>query len=140
MELAQLERIWSTVAHSGHRLVLVRGGAGMGKSTLARRFARDIYAQHSWVLYGRCDPDPQTRSSPSPRRWRRSWPTRAARASCSVASPTGWRRLLPGPEPAVDAPAASGDQEADRFELFEAVADWLALISSRTRSCWSSTT
>ena len=130
-ELAQLERIWSTVAHSGHRLVLVRGGAGMGKSTLARRFARDIYAQHGWVLYGRCDPDPRTPFQPF------------AEALATFVADTGrsrqllgrfpdrLARLLPGPEPAVDAPAASGDQEADRFELFEAVADWLALISFR---------
>ena len=130
-ELAQLERIWSTVAHSGHRLVLVRGGAGMGKSTLARRFARDIHAQHSWVLYGRCDPDPRTPFQPF------------AEALATFVADTGrsrqllgrfpdrLARLLPGPERAVDAPAASGDQEADRFELFEAVADWLAMISSR---------
>lgn len=140
-ELAQLERVWATVSHSGNRLVLVRGGAGMGKSTLARRFARTVHARHGWVLHGRCDPEARVAFQPF-----------AEALGTFVAATGGSRQLLGrfpdrlarllgdrgsvrdrGPDPGPDGRAAASvgaDQEADRFELFEAVADWLALISA----------
>ena len=70
------------------------------------------------------------RSSPSPRPWRPSWPRRGSSRQLLGRFPERLARLLPDRQRDDDAPAA-GDQEADRFELFEAIADWLALISAR---------
>ena len=92
------------------------------------------------MLYGRCDPDSLTPFQPF------------SEALSTFVHDTGGSRQLLGGSPSTSSgccgasspsgrpPAASGDQEGERYELFEAVADWLALISTRTPCCWSSTT
>ncbi len=68
-------------------------------------------------------------SNRSPRPWRRSFGTPAPRASCSGAAMTASSRSWPGPEPVSVGSSPAADPETARYELFAAVADWLATIS-----------
>jgi DNA-binding CsgD family transcriptional regulator/tetratricopeptide (TPR) repeat protein len=53
-ELAQLAELVDGTSSSGGRVVLVRGEAGIGKSTLINRFLADI-DEHAHTLLGACD-------------------------------------------------------------------------------------
>src|SRR4051812_13964758 len=55
-QLEALRARWAALAGPGSRLVFLTGEAGIGKTTLAARFAREVGAES--VLFGRCDEDP----------------------------------------------------------------------------------
>ena len=128
VERARLVRNWEQAQRSGNRLVVVWGEAGIGKSALARAVAQDLHQQRAWVLYGRCDRDPVTPFQPF------------TEAVATFTRETGGSRQLLGrghaqllgligtPSAAWSRQAAS-DPETTRYELFAAVADWLATIS-----------
>jgi DNA-binding CsgD family transcriptional regulator len=53
-ELAQLAEMLDGIESSGGRVVLVRGEAGIGKSTLINRFLDDVH-ERAHTLFGACD-------------------------------------------------------------------------------------
>jgi Protein kinase domain/AAA ATPase domain len=53
--LALLHLHWGEVAAGAHRVVVLAGEPGVGKTRLAVRFAQDVIARGGHVLYGRCD-------------------------------------------------------------------------------------
>src|SRR4051794_6407190 len=55
-QLQALRERWAALAGSCPQLVFLAGEAGIGKTTLAARFARELGAES--VLFGRCDEDP----------------------------------------------------------------------------------
>ena len=56
--LDRLAQTWSEVVASGtHRVVLLAGEPGVGKTSLATRLACDAAEQGATVLYGRADPE-----------------------------------------------------------------------------------
>ena len=129
-ERARVVRNWEQAQRTGNRLVVVWGEAGVGKSALARVVAQDLHQQRAWVLYGRCDRDPVTPFQPF------------AEALATFVRDSGGSRqllgrghaqllaLLAGPGGATSSPSdAVADPETTRYELFAAIADWMATIS-----------
>jgi DNA-binding SARP family transcriptional activator/tetratricopeptide (TPR) repeat protein len=56
--LARLTQIWGeVVAEGAHRIVLLAGEPGVGKTSLATRLACDAGAEGATILYGRADPE-----------------------------------------------------------------------------------
>ena len=56
-QLDRLEKLRTDVVTGGHRLVLVSGEPGVGKTRLAAEFARRVHGEGWMVLAGRCDED-----------------------------------------------------------------------------------
>jgi AAA ATPase domain len=129
IERARVVRNWEQAQRTGNRLVVVWGEAGIGKSALARAVANDLHQQHAWILYGRCDRDPVTPFQPF------------TEALATFVRDVGDSRQLLGrgsdhlralvaePDPVGTGPSATADPETARYELFAAIADWLATIS-----------
>jgi class 3 adenylate cyclase/tetratricopeptide (TPR) repeat protein len=133
---AESERLvdtWKTVvADGGLRSMLLAGEPGIGKTTLAARFASDAYEQGAVVVYGRCDEDLGIPYQP--------WIEALAQlvegvSETVVASHVADRgahlaRLVPqlAKRMEVDVPA-SEDPDSERFVLFGCVADLLARAS-----------
>ncbi len=133
---AESERLvdtWkSVVADGGLRSMLLAGEPGIGKTTLAARFASDAYEQGAVVVYGRCDEDLGIPYQP--------WIEALAQlvegvSETVVASHVADRgahlaRLVPqlAKRMEVDVPA-SEEPDSERFVLFGCVADLLARAS-----------
>lgn len=128
---AELDLLWTALkqAQSGsHRVVLVGGEPGIGKTTLCSQFARVVHDQDAIVLYGRCDADVGTPYQ--------AW-AGALDHLVAHASPALLERLAPYAAPLahlVPGFAArgvevfgeiSGDAETARYVLFGAVHDAL---------------
>lgn len=129
-ELARLGTLWDK-AQDGHRqAALIGGEPGIGKTTLAATFARQVHADGALVLYGRCDEDVGAPFQPF---------AEALRALVAVVPDDQIRalrhqashltRLLPelGERLPDVPPPVPTDGEAERYSLFEAV---VALLSS----------
>jgi hypothetical protein len=56
-ELARLRERWAQVRSGGGDLVVIAGEPGVGKTRLAARFAAEVHATGTTVLYGRADED-----------------------------------------------------------------------------------
>ena len=56
--LARLHEAYAAAAGGARRFVVVAGDPGIGKTSLAARFARDVHADGGVVLYGRCSEEP----------------------------------------------------------------------------------
>ncbi len=132
-ELERLHAAWKEALAGTRRAVLVGGEPGVGKTRLAAEFAESV-AGEGVVLYGRCDEDLGVPYQPF---------AEAVRASLAVASDaelaerigrTAASMIRFVPElrdrlPDVVVPPAA-DAEAERYLLFEAVAEYFAAISS----------
>jgi DNA-binding SARP family transcriptional activator len=132
-ERARLDAAFEAVrAGEGRHAVLVAGEPGIGKTTLAARFAR-AHVGSAVVLYGHCDEGLGIPYQP----WAEGL-THLVRhlpeglLDAHVAARGGeLRRLVPVLAERVDAPEpASSDPEADRYLLFAAVVDLLARAAS----------
>jgi DNA-binding SARP family transcriptional activator/class 3 adenylate cyclase/tetratricopeptide (TPR) repeat protein len=117
----------------GRRLVLVAGEPGVGKTTLAARFARAAHAKGAVVLYGHCDEGLGIPYQP----WAETLAHLVRHApeavlGAHVAARGGeLGRLAPDLAQRVRVPPlASTDPEADRYRLFGAVVDLLVRISN----------
>jgi DNA-binding SARP family transcriptional activator len=133
-ELARLRAAWAGAMAGRRRLVLLTGEAGIGKSRLAAELAALAERDGATVLFGSCD----KRLGVS------LLPLRAALRPFLAARPTEQLRALVGPDggelvrlwpelarrlPDLPSPTHRG-QEADRYLLFEAVADLLDAIAA----------
>lgn len=132
-ERRRLEVAWKAAAAGEHRVVLVAGEPGAGKTRLVAEVAREAHAYGALTLAGHCDERLRVPYGPfiealgpcaervDPRRLR------------SVLGPhTGHlARLVPvlGTD---DTPPPEEDPETDRYRLFEAVTAWLRHLSDET--------
>jgi DNA-binding SARP family transcriptional activator len=127
-ELEALRACWR--AAGGARLVVLAGDAGIGKTSLAARLAREIGADEGHVLYGRCDEDPPSPYQPfgEALRQARSRIEQLLEAPELAVHVPELARLVPtlwaGREDPLPEPAPNG-----RGRFFEAVTDILDAVA-----------
>ncbi|HEX2577536.1 MAG TPA: BTAD domain-containing putative transcriptional regulator [Aquihabitans sp.] len=135
-ELELLEREWADVVAGNRRLVTVAGEPGVGKTRLTQRLARRVHDDGGHVLWGRCVLENLIAYQPV---------AEALRTAVASLHPEVVRSLI-DPRPALglllqqvttpDAPGGEGGAErsvrAERFELYEALADLLGEVSGPT--------
>jgi DNA-binding SARP family transcriptional activator len=133
-ECAQLDAAFAAIRDRDSRgVVLVAGEPGIGKTTLAARFARAAHNQGAAVLYGHSDEGLAIPFQP----WAealahlvRHVPDATLKAHVAARG-SELRRLVPELSQRVNLPAlVSTDPEADRYVLFGATVDLLARASS----------
>ncbi|MDX6681288.1 MAG: hypothetical protein QOG94_1327 [Solirubrobacteraceae bacterium] len=130
--LVRLRKRWRDSRGAQAQLVLLVGEAGVGKTSLARRFAEEVHADGGVVLYGRADEDALTAHEPFGTALRgllSHCDERFAAETESQRDVLG--RLIPELRGAAQARAGARDRDALRAALFEAVAELLARASSR---------
>jgi DNA-binding SARP family transcriptional activator/tetratricopeptide (TPR) repeat protein len=66
IEARELDEAWKAVSEGETRVVLISGGAGIGKTALAGQLATRVAAEGATVLKGHCDPDPVADVQPFP--------------------------------------------------------------------------
>ena len=133
-EGAALETAFDAVrGDEGVRVALLAGEPGVGKTTLAARFARVAYGKGAVVLYGHCDEGLGIPYQP----WAETLSHLVRHApeavlGAHVAARGGeLGRLVPDLAQRVRVrPLASTDPEADRYRLFSAVVDLLMRMSN----------
>jgi class 3 adenylate cyclase len=130
-ELERLGQLWKEVAAGEHRVVLLAGEPGVGKTRLAAELAAQVHQEAATVLAGRCDEDMGVPYQPFVEALR--YYVAHARVPLHLGRHAGeLTRLLPElaqlvaglPEP------LRSDPETERYRLFDAVAAWLAAIST----------
>jgi DNA-binding SARP family transcriptional activator len=133
-EISRLRELWNATQQGGRGLALVAGEAGIGKTRLAGEFGRLLAEEGATVLYGRCDAEPLAPYQPFVEALghyvAHAPPARLERQAAGDAGELA--RLLPrlGERlPSVPAPP-SGEPEAERFRLFEAVARLLRRVAA----------
>lgn len=142
--LDRLMATWGEVVAGGtHRIVLLAGEPGVGKTSIATRLACDTAARGATVLYGRADPEALISYQPFVEALRHLVlhaelatleTTDADVVELSRLVPELRRRLPDLPKP-VD--ATGGDE---RYKLFSAAAALLVGVAARAPCCSSSTT
>jgi class 3 adenylate cyclase len=133
-QLAELEVQWSTANAAGARIMLINGEPGIGKSRLAVEFAAKVRALGATVLFGRCDEAalrPYQPFAEALSAYLRALPADQLQYRLGgLATELG--RLVPelsARVPRLDEPAWN-DPQSERFRLFEAVATFMAELSS----------
>jgi DNA-binding SARP family transcriptional activator/tetratricopeptide (TPR) repeat protein len=130
--LQRLRERWRDGHESQAQLVLLVGEAGIGKTSLARRFGEEVHADGGVVLYGRADEDALLPHQPFVTALRSLLSHGGAEFAAETA---GQRdilgRLIPEIRPAWEERVEGHNRDALRFALFEAVADLLARASRR---------
>ena len=120
-ELARLEAVWRDVlASRSRRLVLLAGEAGIGKTSLALRFAA---AAEATVLLGRCSEDPLASYEPFAEILRQIGEARAAALAGASAAELGRLTGATG--------SAEGADLGARHRLFSAVDDAIGTLAAR---------
>ena len=132
-EHEQLMRAWKAISAEGSgRLMLLAGEPGIGKTTLAARFAAEVYDQDGLVLYGRSDEDLGVPYQP----WIEAVTQLVTQvpeqvlAAHTAARGAHLARLVPevASRLGVDVPSAS-DSDLERFVLYGCVTDLLQRVS-----------
>ncbi|MGH9005409.1 MAG: AAA family ATPase, partial [Acidimicrobiia bacterium] len=132
--MARLRDRWKSAAGQAERgIVLLGGEPGIGKTRLAAELAAAVHAEGAVVLAGRCDEDLAVPYQPFVEALRHyavhaAEPRRLGRhAGELVRLVPELADLVPGlPEP------LRSDPETERYRLFEALAAWLADLSTET--------
>jgi DNA-binding SARP family transcriptional activator len=66
VEARELDEAWAAVCDGGTRVVLICGGAGIGKTALTEQLVTRVEREGATVLKGHCDPDPIVDAQPFP--------------------------------------------------------------------------
>lgn len=132
-EHEQLMTAWKAIVAGGSgRLLLLAGEPGIGKTTLAARFASDVYDQDAIVVYGRSDEDLGVPYQP--------WIEALTQLVTAIPEPVlaahvavrgaHLARLVPefAARLGVDVPSGA-DADAERFVLYGCVSDLLQRVS-----------
>ncbi len=131
-ELERLRHLWKEAGAGERRVALLGGEPGIGKTRLAAELAGEVHRQGALVLAGRCDEDLGVPYQPFVEALRHyvanAGAPRLGRHGGELA------RILPElthlvtglPEP------LRSDPETERYRLFDAVASWLADVSTET--------
>jgi class 3 adenylate cyclase/tetratricopeptide (TPR) repeat protein len=131
-DLERLSQLWKETAAGERRLALLAGEPGIGKTRLASELASTALDQGALVLAGRCDEDLGVPYQPFVEALRYY----AAHAREPRLGRYGGEltRLVPELVDVVPGPAAPlrSDPETERYRLFDAVAAWLAEVSTET--------
>jgi len=129
-ELERLGRLWKETAAGDRRVALLAGEPGIGKTRLAAELAGHVRESGGLVLAGRCDEDLGVPFQPFVEALRH-YVVHAAehRLGRHAGDLT---RLLPDLPQFVAglAEPLRSDPETERYRLFDAVADWLADVST----------
>ena len=130
-ELDRLGQLWKEAGASELRVALVAGEPGVGKTRLAAELAGHVYDEGATVLAGRCDEDLGVPYQPFVEALRH-FVDHSASLSEQLGRYGGeLTRLVPELSeriPGLPGPLRS-DPETERYRLFEAVTDWLAVAS-----------
>ncbi|HLT69337.1 MAG TPA: AAA family ATPase [Acidimicrobiales bacterium] len=132
---ARLEGAWTGALGGDHRLVVLSGDPGIGKTTLAAELAVRVHATGGIVLYGRWDEDGHV-SYQAVREalgaYAAACPRRLLRTDLADRA-DDLARLLPdiGARIGGVRPPIAHDPDAERLRLYEAVRGWLGAIASR---------
>jgi class 3 adenylate cyclase/tetratricopeptide (TPR) repeat protein len=134
-EHEQLAAAWKAIVGGGlGRMMLLAGEPGIGKTTLAARFASEVYDQDALVVYGRSDEDLGVPYQP----WIEALTPLVATTPESVLSAhvaargAHLARLVPDTATRLGAEVPAGsdaDADAERFVLFGCVTDLLERVS-----------
>ena len=127
-ELGRLRRAWEEASASGHRLVVVSGEPGIGKSRLAAELARLVLAVGGEVLVGHADEESMAPYQPFVEALGQHEGTAGMIARLPEAVRARLALLLPSAVPGA-VPPGSGGGELDRFHLLAAMAKLLAAMS-----------
>ncbi len=130
-ELACLTERWADIEDAAHRVVLISGEAGIGKTRAAAELAARVHDEGSSVLYGRCDEGLAVPYQPFVEVLRSLLPTldvEQLRSQLGALAPELGRLL---PELRGWGPPAPADAESARAALFEAVVALLELTAAR---------
>jgi hypothetical protein len=133
--LARLEGAWTGALGGDHRVVVLSGDPGIGKTTLAAELALRVHAGAGTVLYGRWDEEglaPYQAIREALGTYAASCPRRLLRQDVA-ADADELARLLPdiGARIGGVRPPLAHDPDAERLRLFDAVRDWLGAIAHR---------
>ncbi len=133
--LARLEGAWTGALSGDHRVVVLSGDPGIGKTTLAAELALRVHAGAGTVLYGRWDEEglaPYQAIREALGTYAASCPRRLLRRDIA-AHADDLARLLPdiGARIGGVRPPLAHDPDAERLRLFDAVRDWLGAIARR---------
>ena len=131
-ELERLGQLWKEATAGELRLALLAGEPGVGKTRLAAELAGMVHDEGATVLAGRCDEDLGVPYQPFVEALRH-FVDHAPVVSGRLGRYGGeLARLVPElseQAPGLPAPLRS-DPETERYRLFDAVADWLAVASA----------
>ena len=135
-DLSALADVYAEALQGAHRIVLVYGEPGIGKTRLAAQFAQRAFADGAIVLYGRCDEEGLLAQQPfaeALRQYVRACPADELAGRLQLVSGE-LRRIVP--ELAERVPELphplSGDPEGARSRLFEAVCSLLTRAAQHT--------
>ena len=132
-ELRSLKDSWAKAVAGERQVVFVSGEPGIGKTRLVNELAEQVHAEDGAVLIGRCDEDALVVYQPFIEALRGHLARTPEDFSTTELSPfvADLARLLPelGTRRRVLEARFSGDPEAERYRLFEAVTSFLAFTS-----------
>jgi len=127
-ELGRLQRAWEDAKTSGHRLLVVSGEPGIGKSRLAAELARLVLSDGGEVLVGHANEEPIAPYQPFVEALGQHEGLAGTASRLPEAVRSRLALLLPAAVPSAAPPGSEGG-ELDRFHLLAAVTTLLAAMS-----------
>ena len=132
-ELGRLQSRWKAAAAGHGGVALLAGEPGVGKTRLAREFARSVSAEGAVVLFGRCDDGIGVPYQPFVEALGYFIAALADDELAAHIGPLGHELARLAPELSSRVadlpPPASSDPASEQFRLFEAVSGWICGLS-----------
>jgi tetratricopeptide (TPR) repeat protein len=124
VELLAIEERWRAAVEGRPQLVVLAGEPGIGKTRIARRFARIAHDGGAGVLFGRCDEEPLERYQPFVEAMRGLLTDTSASALHVPGDASLLVRVLPELADRFESTGSieMNDPETERYRLFEAFA------------------